>query len=906
MSEFKFQTNISEFNDIKQELKKYYASKNISFLEGSNFSLFLDSLAYVIMMVNYTQTNDIHNKHLMLANNIEATIELANKIGYNARGKIPSKITVEIIYSGNYSGNSFNIKNLSMLGTTKQIPFANNNITMLKVVDEDIWKAEVNLYEKEFKTFQYSGLGIENQNFILPESNIIEQDLVIKSIINGVEFEWSEVKSYSKTPDYNARIYFIETLSNRRLKIKFGNGVIGQMPNLNETIQVSYNICKGDEANGEESFELQSMVVEDSELGLNDFKNYTFSISAKSYGGKNYESITEIAQNASKYFSRFGSSIIQYDYENLLKIRNAYISFSSVENVDYIESKKTENYLFAVPTELIPETPGVENTINKEDLRIKQLVVDDNVYENIKADINPLTSFKLSSPTYIFLTVTPYIEIDKYKNFDNIKNEVYAKMVDEFFYNEDKKLIGFNKILRNSILKYNIDQNQSIISSSISSEFSIITNKKNIIDKYFLKIPQNFLAKNGEVLESLNWSDNTYNSETLKIEDTSFYCNDLDEDSVHKFQRVIYNDDSSKTNSFKEIMNIYFTDDILDVNKSSYYNFILNGNMINTHIIQVQNNLTYPLYFTGDFSLIETTTFTNSYTPSLDVKVLLYFSVKGENFLIGEIYLIDIFLYRNTSYKSTLERFFNLINLSIPQDYNFINFKASNEYYKTNEVVEKINSLTLQVFFEELIKKEYGDIILSSKKLLYTFEFFNNKIIVTDKQTAGDDYLGYRIDDVSKTVSIIEDALILGEEQIPFVIDFKNSNPIVKSSTNYVNINYATYKNNKLSIENNNLIYYVYAHEIYDESIIGTIDYRKGIIEFKDDIFYKNNQNSNKLSLIKLSDLLNKVMNSVSENYFINLKTKNNILGLNVEEDYNFSKGMMLISDINKASEKTV
>jgi len=912
MSDFKFSSLNLDFEGIQTELKDYFKTLDISYADSSNFSLLIKALSYSTMLNSQYIQTAINNLYLDSSNNIESTYLLASQLGYTPRMRIPSRARVNATFNGTLiDTTSFQLSNVNFIGLNNSLNYVANNVTFTKNSNDE-YTANFIIEDKIIQSLDYYGDNLVNQEILLPTSNISQDDISIKSIISGNEYEWKKITEFSDIPTQNSRVYFIEINKNNKVKIIFGNGLVGQKPQSSEKITVSYYTTSGVDGDGENEFELVSL-KSNSVVDINNKSNYDFTISS-SFGGKGFESINEIKKIAPKYFSSIGNSIIQHDYRVLETVAENHVAYSNLATVNYNNGNLLgTTYLALVPEDYRTETDKTTNYYDNGTFPISEitsLVTSIEKYDEIEGHYNGWVYLNLISPTYLYIDITPYIEIRKDKDINIVSKEVFNSLLDyvEDEYYDSDNLFGFNKNYRDSSFFKIINQNDNIISSEVETSYKLVISKDNILDKKFLKIPKNFLQNNEQHLLNLI-NHNSYNYDKLQIQDRTLYCGGLSNGTTStgsSFTRNIVSSDNISNNNVSKIFNLIFdtNGNVIDQDITNVY---INKKMVNVSVFHykidkssesfVNGNI--PLYYSTDRIQDSNTEYFYNYSDNQDA-YFVYFSYNGVTYLVGEVLEISepIKNYVLKIVENTYAVQILFENLGIQQLSNsdIFNYQFTKNVKYTNNIIETQYELLGNVIFsnEESLVKNNMNLQISSKKKIFSIKLLNTPEITND------DVFTSTLDEVNSQILILDEDLkeILTLGYSGFNIEIINTDSYGTTG------NYTNYKDNMFSIEKNNNVFEIYAHEIYDGVILADIDVNGGVIYFNDNIIiYKDRLSSNYITPIpELSETLNEIMGS--EIHSMSLVSQNSIEGLtNINASFDTDSTIFVIPNLNNVKE---
>jgi hypothetical protein len=904
MSDFKFSSSNLDFEGIQTELIDYFESIGISYTDGSNFSLLIKALAYSTMLNSQYIQTAINNLYLGSSNNTESTYLLASQLGYIPRLRIPSRSRVRSTFTGNITKESFQVTSMEFVGINNSLNYIANNVIFTKVKDTE-YTSNFIIEEKIIKTLDYYGNNAVNQEIILPTTNISQDNISVKSSISGIEYEWEKAYNFSDIPSQNSRLYFIEVDKDNKVKIIFGNGIVGQKPQSSEKITVTYYTTNGEGSNNETEFEIKK-IVSNSDVDINNISNYNFNISS-SFGGKDYESIKEIKVNAPKYFSSIGNSIIQHDYRVLETVADNYVAYSNLATVNYNSGNLLgTTYLALVPDDYRQELTSKDSTLPIEE--IKNLVSDLSVYNDINNYYNGWVYIKLISPTYLYIDINPLIEVRRDKNIDVVGKEVYSDLLSYVDDVSVSSLFGFNKYYRDSSFFKIINQNNSVISSEVETSYKILINKNNIVDKEFLKIPKNFLQSNEKHLSNLiNHSE--YDVDYIKMSDHTMYCTNLKENKLtigKPFIRNIINSDIVIDSNVSKIFTLIFDKngslENQDILKATINKKMLSIGIYNYNIEGVNEYFptNIPLYYSTERIQDAVSEYNYDYNNEYNSH-FVYFKYDEISYLVGEVLEIKSpeihYLLKRVENNYSTQLLFEKLGISQMANSEFFSYKFNRNIKSVGGTVDNKYEITGNVIFnnnKDALNKNSMNLRISSRKKIGSIQLLN----VPEISNEDSEVFNFTLNASSKEIVCkdIGGVDVLTLEYSGFNIEIINTNKYHNTMDN-------TYKDNMFSVVKNANVFEIYAHEKYDGVILADIDVLEGVIYFNKKLAVYKDYNSSDGETIQLKTCLGDIMED-DEIYQMKLISKFNIPGMkNINHSWDGDPTIFILPNLNQVKE---
>lgn len=672
-----FSLNALKFEDIRQNIVNYLKEKNPTLADfdfnGSNISLIIDSMAYTTMLMNYHLSHLANEMFLDTTEIRKNAISISKTIGYTPKRKIPSKFTGKIQYTGtNFTEDSVIIIPQKTIFKSSPNGYIFVNIEPIRLTYKSpiLLEGDFILYQGEFKEYRTLGNGLPLQSFTIPSANVSELffNLYVKNTNdedNKKEL-WKHLKTFFNIPTNN-KFYFIEedVINEYHLKIVFGNGNIGKIPSISETIICEYFETLGEKGNNETSISFADVnnidfIYSNNIIFDTEKLNIYIPTNSYSFGGEDNESLYNIKNNAPKYFSSAGRGITEEDYRNIL---------SNYKNIRYFNIIGANEFIS-------PDLKGLIYITAVPFFNIKTNDITEKLYLNDIEEIAILSELKnigvisinktFIKPTYILVEITPYVEILPNLNIDNI-NRLFSEIVENIYNYFDNYISKLNGNFRSSkISSFIINTFEEILSAYIENKYSVILykdsfykDKENIMhlpviykkdengfilyDENNRIITTNFIKRNVTIIEEENQNNNTnYDVYTLPPEKSSLFG----EFFTLNNKRYIYNKDVIT----KECAYINFIDDIfvykgfkfLDFNNVNHEFYIYESGIQNTWNLYIDKIKVATIIKNNNNLLINTTNYEKSILKDNFNIQSLYIENKNINNELTYIIKMDI------------------------------------------------------------------------------------------------------------------------------------------------------------------------------------------------------------------------------------------------------------------------
>lgn len=330
-------TNITssslDFNEIKEKLKTYLASKD-EFkdydFEASGLNNVLDVLAYNThfngLIANFATNESFLNTSQLRS----SVVSHAEKLGYRARSKTASKssITVyanlsalsprpsrimlpaETSFTASNDENSYNFMTL-------QNYYAEDDGSGFYVFTNDAGTPFVDIYEGElvFKTFIVD-LNSEDPIFVIPDTDIDTKTVQVRVYESPDTTRYENYSPLSEAIilDSKSTFFDIKESPNGFFELNFGDGItFGKTPVPGNKVVVTYLSTSGASANGSAGFTPRQRILVNEE-------RFNLSVSSQSLSasGSDKESIESVRKLAPLQFAAQKRLVTPLDYKSMI------------------------------------------------------------------------------------------------------------------------------------------------------------------------------------------------------------------------------------------------------------------------------------------------------------------------------------------------------------------------------------------------------------------------------------------------------------------------------------------------------------------------------------------------------------------------------------------------------------
>jgi len=306
-----------DFDDIKKDIIDHFKDSNdfkdYNF-QGSALNTLIDILAYNTHLNALTANFSINEMFINTAQKRENLVSIAKGMNYVPTSTTASRVEVTIDVPRLGSERSFTIP----VGTTLTATSGNTTFTF-NIVQDYIAQFLSNETSKQLKLTFFQGKSLterfiqNNSNLDFPTFDLLNDNIDTQTIttrVNDIKYTMLNPENESiSNIDNSSTIFFVEEISNKKYRIKLGNGVIGRKVNVGDEVVVSYLTSAGESANNISTFSISVAGRSDISIVSN----------STSYGGSSIETERSIKDNAPHWFQSQYRAVTSNDYETIIK-----------------------------------------------------------------------------------------------------------------------------------------------------------------------------------------------------------------------------------------------------------------------------------------------------------------------------------------------------------------------------------------------------------------------------------------------------------------------------------------------------------------------------------------------------------------------------------------------------------
>lgn len=459
------QLNVSEldFAQIKANLIDYFKNSETEFtdwdFEGSNLNNIIDLLAYNThynAMLAHVAVNESFIDSAQLRSSV---VSAAKLLGYIPRSFSAARVDlVGTIGATADSASTYVVPRGTRLTTvydSENYSFVvlDNITTLRKTSDGEshfytVGEDEPLIgYEGRLITTTFEANAADNaQRYELADEDVDISTLRVLVYPTGAKSEGTATRYNQFTTidvDAESKIYFINENSSGRYELTFGNGIYGDKLDAGNVIEVQYLVTSGKDGNDVNT--AFSIAGDTSGNFASSGTSLSIMCGARSSGGSNKETVTNLKNNAINSFTTQDRAVTSDDYKNLIISNFSFVQSVSAwggEDNDpptygstFVSAKPNSSYTESVISEA-DKADILDFLKSKKVLAITPQIVDPE-YANIVLDVlvkyNPSISSLSASDIALEIknnVLTPFA-LNEINGFDTIfRHSLFQKKVD--------------------------------------------------------------------------------------------------------------------------------------------------------------------------------------------------------------------------------------------------------------------------------------------------------------------------------------------------------------------------------------------------------------------------------------------------------------------------------------------
>ena len=320
-----------DFDTIRANLRNYISSKpefsDYDFADSAMGTL-LDLLAYNTYYNAFYANMATNEGFIDTAQLYDSVVSHAKALGYTPTSARSSSANVQLIFTlstANATFRSIRIPKDTRFATTvngASYSFVTPQTYTITANSTGGFADYIRIVEGIPLTHRYVFNRASNTSFVLPNYNVDTTSIRVSVTESGNN------QTYILADDINeisgdSKVYFVEAEADKKFKVAFGDGIIGNQPATSSIVSISYRVCNAGAPNGANSFTLVNTTI-DGQTGIN-----VVNI-GRSSGGADIEDIESVRFNAPRAYQTQNRTVTATDYKQLLIQQNPDIAGISV------------------------------------------------------------------------------------------------------------------------------------------------------------------------------------------------------------------------------------------------------------------------------------------------------------------------------------------------------------------------------------------------------------------------------------------------------------------------------------------------------------------------------------------------------------------------------------------------
>ena len=305
------------YNEIRANLRDFIAAKpdfaDFDF-QDSALGTLLDLLAYNTYYNAFYTSMAASEAFLDSAQFYDSVVSRAKLVDYTPTSAQGATANVAISFTAaTASASLLSIsipKNTEFTSTINSISYTFVTPKSYTVVANSTYgfKANIDLVEGTPLTHRYLFTS-SNTAFILPNSGVDTRSISVTVTSSGNTSTYTPVSDIL-TINSSSKVFYIEADRDSKYKISFGDDTLGDKPDYNSTVAISYRVCNATKGNGANNFTTSGSIDNQSV--------FTLSVNNRAVGGSNQEDIESIRFNAPKNYETQNRAVIAADYQRII------------------------------------------------------------------------------------------------------------------------------------------------------------------------------------------------------------------------------------------------------------------------------------------------------------------------------------------------------------------------------------------------------------------------------------------------------------------------------------------------------------------------------------------------------------------------------------------------------------
>lgn len=298
-----------DYDQFLVDLENKLIEKNEVFkslFPGDTGALLTELISGILATYIYRIDSAELNSYMSTAFNPTSVRAIAQSMGASPRRKVGATCEATLTINSNLTSNVVIPKYTSF--TTRGLSWhTRKNYTITPTTTS----LDIFLYQGDWTTETFEANGLAFQKYLIGNDFNVDDSTMIIEIEN---VEWTrELDSLIQYGEGETRVFRESTTPTGQVRIQFGNGVYGDIPDSGITITASYSITEG--ASGNSNSIGDTVVLEDSiSIGSGNFLEVSGITTSTSTGGDDEEEIEITKFLSPRIFSANKRAVIRNDY----------------------------------------------------------------------------------------------------------------------------------------------------------------------------------------------------------------------------------------------------------------------------------------------------------------------------------------------------------------------------------------------------------------------------------------------------------------------------------------------------------------------------------------------------------------------------------------------------------------
>ena len=305
------------YNEIRANLRDFIAAKpdfaDFDF-QDSALGTLLDLLAYNTYYNAFYTSMAASEAFIDSAQFYDSVVSRAKLVDYTPTSAQGATANVAISFTAaTASASLLSIsipKNTEFTSTINSISYTFVTPKSYTVVANSTYgfKANIELVEGMPLTHRYLFTS-SNTAFILPNSGVDTRSVSVTVTSSGNTSTYVQVNDIL-TINSSSKVFYVDADRDSKYKISFGDDVLGDKPDYNSTVAISYRVCNATRGNGANNFTTSG--------SIDNQTIFTLFTNDRAVGGANQEDIESIRFNAPKNYETQNRAVIAADYQRII------------------------------------------------------------------------------------------------------------------------------------------------------------------------------------------------------------------------------------------------------------------------------------------------------------------------------------------------------------------------------------------------------------------------------------------------------------------------------------------------------------------------------------------------------------------------------------------------------------